>query len=207
MPMPVSMKSSRMSRRRTFLPLIRYSLRPSEYRRRVTSTTSWSTGRARCRTRPRRTCAEPSASPSSASWSSSIVSIAGAVGATSTVRSSTGLSKVSVTLAQPRGLRVALPAKMTSIIAEPRRLLALRSPSTHLMASTTLLLPQPLGPTMPMTGASKVNSVVSAKLLKPLRVSLARRIFRTSCHRADPSMGPAAHGTRQPLASTGHSIA
>ena len=96
--------------------------------------------------------------------------------------SSTGLSNVSVTVAIPAGLRDALPAKITSSIAPPRRLFALRSPSTHLIASTTLDLPQPLGPTMPVIGASKRNSVWSAKLLKPLTVNLARRIeFTTSC--------------------------
>ena len=74
------------------------------------------------------------------------------------------------------GLREAEPAKMTSIISLPRRLLLERSPRTHLMASTTLDLPQPLGPTTPVTSSSKENSVRSAKDLKPLSVSLARRI-------------------------------
>src|SRR5262245_22698343 len=76
----------------------------------------------------------------------------------------------------PDGLRAAEPAKITSIISVPRRLLLERSPSTHLIASTTLDLPQPLGPTIPVTAWSKVNSVGSAKLLKPLSVSLHRRM-------------------------------
>ena len=76
----------------------------------------------------------------------------------------------------PAGLRVAAPLNSTSIIASPRRLLALCSPRTHLKASTTLLLPHPLGPTMPVTGVSKTNSVRSAKLLKPWTTSLRSRI-------------------------------
>ncbi len=64
----------------------------------------------------------------------------------------TGFSNTSATDAMPAGLRAADPAKMTSIISLPRRLLLDRSPSTHLIASTTLLLPQPLGPTMPVMG-------------------------------------------------------
>ena len=44
------------------------------------------------------------------------------------------------------GWRLELPAKMTSSIDVPRRLLTLCSPSTQLMASEMLLLPQPFGP-------------------------------------------------------------
>ena len=82
----------------------------------------------------------------------------------------------------PLGLRTALPLKMTSIIAEPRRDLGDWSPRTHLMASTTLDLPQPLGPTIPTMGRSKAISVLSANDLNPARVSLARRMdAATSC--------------------------
>ena len=76
----------------------------------------------------------------------------------------------------PAGLRLPEPLKMTSSIASPRRLLADCSPSTHLKPSTTLLLPQPLGPTMPVMGESKTNSVRSAKLLNPCRISFFRRM-------------------------------
>ena len=48
----------------------------------------------------------------------------------------------------PSGLRSRVPAKITSSMRAPRRLLADCSPSTQLMASLMLLLPQPLGPTM-----------------------------------------------------------
>src|SRR5437870_1410286 len=77
------------------------------------------------------------------------------------------LSKVMVTSARPRLRRVVEPLKITSAISPPRRLLALCSPSTQRTASTRLLLPEPLGPTMPVMPAGKVNSVRSAKLLNP----------------------------------------
>jgi len=51
-----------------------------------------------------------------------------------------------------------------------------RSPSTHFSASTTLLFPQSLGPTMPVTGAAKLNPVLSAKDLNPAGAGLVRRI-------------------------------
>ena len=52
---------------------------------------------------------------------------------------------------------MAEPLKMTSAISPPRRLLALCSPSTQRTASTTLLLPEPLGPTMPVMPAREVE--------------------------------------------------
>src|SRR5262249_42015300 len=63
--------------------------------------------------------------------------------------------------------RVVEPLKMTSAISPPRKLLALCSPSTQRTASTMLLLPLPLGPTMAVMPAAKSNWVLSAKLLKP----------------------------------------
>ena len=54
-----------------------------------------------------------------------------------------------LTSAMPSGWRDWLPSKMTSSMDAPRRLLALCSPSTQEIASEMLLLPQPLGPTMP----------------------------------------------------------
>ncbi len=62
-----------------------------------------------------------------------------------------GSAMVSVTCAIPRGLRSRVPAKMTSSMREPRRLLALCSPSTQLMASLKLDFPQPFGPTTAVT--------------------------------------------------------
>src|SRR5918992_200077 len=59
--------------------------------------------------------------------------------------------RVSMQSAIPSGLRESEPLKMTSSMVPPRRLLALCSPSTQVMASMRLLLPQPLGPTMAVT--------------------------------------------------------
>src|SRR5438874_1868850 len=72
-----------------------------------------------------------------------------------------------VTSAKPRLRRDVEPLKMTSAISPPRRLLALCSPRTQRTASTTLLLPLPLGPTIAVIPAENSNSVLSAKLLKP----------------------------------------
>ena len=51
----------------------------------------------------------------------------------------------------PIGLRPSVPLKITSAISPPRSALADCSPSTQRMASETLDLPQPLGPTMAVT--------------------------------------------------------
>src|SRR5687767_7714715 len=75
---------------------------------------------------------------------------------------------------------------MTSSIFSPRRLLALCSPSTQVMASTTLLFPQPLGPTIAVTPVSKASSERSGKLLKP---AISRRFKRILDTRPDLS-GP-----------------
>src|SRR5690606_1441885 len=66
------------------------------------------------------------------------------------------------------GLRVPEPLKMTSAISLPRRLLTLCSPSTHLIASTTFDLPEPLGPTTTVMPGGNSKRVLSAKLLKPM---------------------------------------
>ena len=73
-----------------------------------------------------------------------------------------------VTSAIPSGLRSRVPAKITSAMLPPRRLLALCSPSTQLTPSRMLDFPHPFGPTttaIPVPGT--VNSVRSQKLLKP----------------------------------------
>ncbi len=74
---------------------------------------------------------------------------------------------VSLTSAKLSGLRVSLPLKMTLAISSPRSCFALRSPSTHLMASATLLLPEPLGPTSAERLSSNSKTVRSAKDLNP----------------------------------------
>src|SRR5476649_2116737 len=104
--MPVSQNSSRTSRRRQSALLMRYSLSPERYKRRVTETSGAASG------------SFPEA-----------------------------LSNRSVTSAKLSGLRPPEPLKITSSISPPRNDLADCSPNTHLKASTTLDLPQPLGPT------------------------------------------------------------
>ena len=65
-------------------------------------------------------------------------------------------------------LRDLLPEKMTSVIVpSPLSDFTDCSPKTHLMASTTLLLPEPLGPTIPLIPFSNSKLVLSAKDLKP----------------------------------------
>src|SRR5688500_6873070 len=89
-------------------------------------------------------------------------------------RAPSELSMVRVTSARPRGARPEVPAKMTSSILPPRRALAPCSPSTHDMASTTLDLPEPLGPTTQVMPGSKRSVVADAKDLKPFSVRLLR---------------------------------
>src|SRR5689334_379952 len=79
------------------------------------------------------------------------------------------------------GFRPSLPWKMMSCMCSPRRLLALCSPSTQVMASTTLLLPQPLGPTMAVTPRSKARSARSGKLLNPEISRRCSRIYGRPC--------------------------
>src|SRR3978361_1613199 len=81
---------------------------------------------------------------------------------------------VSVTSARPSGARPEVPAKMTSSILPPRSALAPCSPSTQAMASTTLDLPEPFGPTTQVMPGSSRSVVAEAKDLKPFTVRLLR---------------------------------
>ena len=81
------------------------------------------------------------------------------------------LSIVSVTSARPSAARFAVPAKITSSIFWLRTALGACAPSTHAIASTTLDLPLPFGPTTTVTPGSRSSDVVSAKDLNPLRVN------------------------------------
>src|SRR3954468_9840765 len=63
---------------------------------------------------------------------------------------------------------------MTSPIFPPRSALAPCSPSTHEMASTTLDLPEPLGPTTQVIPGSSFKLVADAKDLKPFTVRVLR---------------------------------
>jgi hypothetical protein len=71
------------------------------------------------------------------------------------------------------------PAKITSSISPPRRRLAEPSPITQRKASTRLDLPQPFGPTMPVSPGSIASSVGSTKDLKPVRRSRSTCIDTT----------------------------
>src|ERR1700722_1134649 len=73
-----------------------------------------------------------------------------------------------VTDAKPSGLRSRVPAKMTSSILAPRKLLADCSPNTQLIASLRLDFPQPLGPTIvAIPEPANFISVRSKNDLKP----------------------------------------
>src|SRR6266481_3694152 len=79
-----------------------------------------------------------------------------------------GSSMVMVTSARPSGGRLVVPLKMQSAMRSARSDLWLCSPRTQEMASTTLDLPQPLGPTMHVVpDPLNVTTVRSQNDLKP----------------------------------------
>jgi hypothetical protein len=97
--------------------------------------------------------------------------------------------------------RLAVPAKITSSMPPPRIDLALLSPITQRMASSKLDLPQPLGPTTPVSPGSIRSSAGSTKLLKPDSLSrlirmqdqtapAACRALSTSLHSLEPTLLP-----------------
>src|SRR5215217_653824 len=100
------------------------------------------------------------------------------------------LSMVSCTSARPSGGRPDVPAKMTSSILPPRNDLAPCSPITQARASTTLDLPEPLGPTTQVTPGSKLSVVAEANDLNPRRVSVLRCTRMSLGRHAGPD-GPA----------------
>jgi hypothetical protein len=81
---------------------------------------------------------------------------------------------VRVTSARPSGARPDVPAKITSSILPPRSAFAPCSPSTQAIASTTLDLPEPFGPTTQVIPGSNFIAVAEAKDLNPLTVRLLR---------------------------------
>src|ERR1700760_86856 len=81
------------------------------------------------------------------------------------------LSMVSATSAWLREGRLSAPAKITSSMPPARMALAELAPITQRRASSRLDLPQPFGPTIPVTPGSIRNSVGSTKDLKPERRS------------------------------------
>ena len=95
------------------------------------------------------------------------------------------LSKRSSTDAAPIGFLELEPLKMTSVIESPLNLLAELSPITHLTASITFDLPQPLGPTTPTKFDGNVIDVGSTKDLKPeslILLSLILLADLVDCH-------------------------
>src|SRR5229473_4237023 len=81
---------------------------------------------------------------------------------------SSGSSMVMVTSASPSGVRLVVPLKMQSAMRSARSDLWLCSPRTQEMASTTLDLPQPFGPTMQVVpDPLNVTTVRSQNDLKP----------------------------------------
>ena len=88
------------------------------------------------------------------------------------------LSKTREASAMPVGWRLSLPLKITSSMRWPRKWRALCSPMTHLRASTTFDLPQPLGPTMEVIPGVKSKSVLWAKDLNPTSSRRFRRMPR-----------------------------
>src|SRR6266849_6926568 len=120
---------------------------------------------------------------------------------------SSGSSMVMVTSASPSGGRFVVPLKMQSAMRSARSDLWLCSPRTQEMASTTLDLPQPLGPTMQVVPEPlKVTTVRSQNDLKPtistfrslskmspfgrqsLRARKRKKVKLASCN-ASPSQG------------------
>ncbi len=95
-----------------------------------------------------------------------------------TASDSSGSTSVSVTSAIPSGGRFAVPLKMQSAMRSARSILWLCSPRTQEIASTTLDLPHPFGPTMQvMPLPLNVIGVLSKKDLKPSNSTL--RSFNT----------------------------
>src|ERR1700722_20719859 len=92
------------------------------------------------------------------------------------------LSSRSPTSALLREGRLPEPAKITSSMPEPRMFLNELSPITQRRASTRFDLPQPFGPTTPVSPGSILNSALSQKLLKPVRRK------RLNFIRRDPSI-------------------
>src|SRR5215475_6510325 len=84
-----------------------------------------------------------------------------------------GSIRVSDTSAIPVGLRSRVPAKITSSIRDPRRVLADCSPKTHEIASEMFDFPQPLGPIIAaMPSPWNLSSVRSQNDLNPRICSL-----------------------------------
>src|ERR1700682_340672 len=194
------MNISWISRSLPTRPLIRYSLWPERYRRRLNTTspgliagTGFSAtfpfrlnlppGSAGDRAEPSAAgscvsggCAGSSERISAVKPGSSLTRAADSVAVSDAALSitkqaasaSSGSSIVMVTSASPSGGRLVVPLKMQSAMRSARSDLWLCSPRTQEMASTTLDLPQPFGPTMQVVpDPLSVTTVRSQNDLKP----------------------------------------
>jgi hypothetical protein len=126
-------------------------------------------------------------STGASSSSGAIAAIAASVSASSEWRASSRVScenptssNVSETSAIGAGPRDSEPAKITSSIALPRRCFALCSPMHQRIASTMLDLPQPLGPTMPVTPCSEAPIWMTARSQNDLKPMISTRLMRMS---------------------------
>ena len=107
------------------------------------------------------------------------------------------LSMISETSAKLRAGRVEAPAKITSSMDPPRIALCRFSPMTQRSASSRFDLPQPFGPTTPVSPSAIIKSVGSTKLLKPFSLSLLKRTRLPS-----DSLNDLEIARRQPVEST-----
>ena len=164
------MKISWISRRRAWRPSIKYSDSPDRKSRRVMVISpglafglrgiSWTLGES--------TVAVPFGASDAGSVGCSEPSAGAWAAARSGACCAIGSTKTMVTDAIPTGFRALVPAKITSSMRAPRRLRADCSPSTQLMASLRLDLPQPFGPTTAaIPPPLNFNSVLSQNDLKP----------------------------------------
>ncbi len=74
---------------------------------------------------------------------------------------------VKVTSATFKAGLLSVPVKITSVFSFARKFLGFFSARTHFIASTTLLFPQPLGPSKAVIPSEKSIWVRSANDLKP----------------------------------------
>src|SRR5882672_10292262 len=116
------------------------------------------------------------------------------------------LSSTSTISAALRAGRLLVPEKMTSSISAARIALCELSPITQRNASTRFDLPQPFGPTTPVSPGSIKNSQGSTKDLKPISLSLlncmhapdsrflrARFVDPSQCVGGQPTASPGRH--------------
>ncbi len=205
------MNRSWISRSRQVSPLIKYSLSPDRNRRRVTTIS------------PERVCNRSVGAapvPLPFPWPLSLPLPLPGEGSkprdgSGSVWVYSGSIRVRLTSAMPVAGRALVPLNTTSIMRSPRSDLALCSPSTQLMASDRLDLPQPFGPTiaaMPSANSSRVRSANDLKPRSSTRFSLytstppaaIRRMARTQDFRHERLTVSRSRGRREEVLRTYH---